>query len=47
MTKLICLMPTYNKEETLAKAIESVLMQKADFDYKLIILDDCSSDNSN
>ncbi len=47
MTKLICLMPTYNKEETLAKSIESVIMQKTDFDYKLIILDDCSSDNSN
>ena len=40
-------MPTYNKEETLAKAIESVVMQETDFDYKLIILDDCSTDNSN
>ena len=47
MVKLICLMPTYNKEETLAKAIESVMMQKTDFEYKLIILDDCSKDNSN
>lgn len=47
MPKLICLMPTYNKEKTLAKAIESVLMQKTDFEYKLIILDDCSTDNSN
>ena len=47
MTKLICLMPTYNKETTLTKAIESVMMQKTSFDYKLIILDDCSSDNSN
>lgn len=46
MYKLICLMPTYNKEATLTKAIESVMMQKADFDYKLIILDDCSTDNS-
>ncbi len=47
MAKLICLMPTFNKEETLAKAIESVVGQKTDFDYKLIILDDCSTDNSN
>ena len=46
MTKLICLLPTYNKEKTLARAIESVVCQKADFSYKLIILDDCSSDNS-
>ncbi len=45
--RLVCLMPTYNKETTLAKAIESVIMQKTDFDYKLIILDDCSVDNSN
>lgn len=44
--KLVCLMPTYNKQDTLAKAIESVMMQKADFAYKLIILDDCSSDDS-
>ena len=47
MPKLICLMPTYNKENTLAKAIESVLMQKTDFEYTLIILDDCSTDKSN
>lgn len=45
--KLVCLMPTYNKEATLEKSIESVIMQKTDFDYKLIILDDCSSDRSN
>lgn len=45
--KLICLMPTYNKQETLSVAIESVMMQKTDFPYKLIILDDCSTDNSN
>lgn len=44
--KLVCLMPTYNKQDTLAKAIESVMMQKVDFAYKLVILDDCSSDDS-
>lgn len=44
--KLVCLMPTYNKQDTLPKAIESVMMQKADFAYKLVILDDCSTDNS-
>lgn len=44
--KLVCLMPTYNKQDTLPKAIESVIMQKADFAYKLVILDDCSSDDS-
>lgn len=44
--KLVCLMPTYNKQDTLPKAIESVMIQKADFAYKLVILDDCSNDNS-
>lgn len=44
--KLVCLMPTYNKQDTIAKAIESVMMQKADFAYKLVVLDDCSSDDS-
>ena len=39
-------MPTYNKQDTLPKAIESVIMQKADFAYKLVILDDCSTDDS-
>ena len=45
-TKLVCLMPTYNKQDTLSKAIESVMMQKANFTYKLVILDDCSTDDS-
>lgn len=45
-TKLICFMPSYNKAQTIVKAIESVLMQKADFAYKLVIIDDCSSDDS-
>ena len=46
MTKLMCLMPLYNKAETLPRAIESVLMQITDFEFKLLIIDDCSSDNS-
>lgn len=44
--KLVCLMPTYNKQDMLPKAIESVMMQKTDFAYKLVILDDCSTDDS-
>ncbi len=47
MLKLICLMPTYNKELTLGQAINSVMMQECNFEYKLIILDDCSTDKSN
>ena len=44
--KLVCFMPCYDKAGTIAKAIESVLAQRADFAYKLIIIDDCSSDDS-
>jgi glycosyltransferase involved in cell wall biosynthesis len=39
-------MPTYNHEKYIAQAIESVLMQQCDFEYRLIIGDDCSKDNT-
>lgn len=37
---------TYNHEKFVVRAIESVLEQKTDFDYRLIIGDDCSTDNT-
>lgn len=46
MKKLTVLMPTYNAEPYISEAIESVLMQKTDFEYELIIIDDKSTDNS-
>lgn len=39
-------MLTYNHEPYIAKAIESVLMQKASFEYELVIGDDCSTDGT-
>ena len=45
-TALVCLMPNYNKKETIEKAIRSVLMQKTDFPFKLIVTDDHSTDGS-
>jgi glycosyltransferase involved in cell wall biosynthesis len=39
-------MITYNHENYISKAIESVLMQKTLFPIELIISDDCSSDNT-
>ncbi len=36
----------YNKEGTLRRAIESALMQKVDFVYKILIVDDGSEDRS-
>lgn len=37
---------TYNHEKFIAQAIESVLEQETDFEYRLIIGDDCSTDNT-
>jgi glycosyltransferase involved in cell wall biosynthesis len=37
-------MITYNHEKYVAQAIDSVLMQKTNFDFELVIGEDCSSD---
>ncbi|WP_313893765.1 glycosyltransferase [Psychrobacillus sp.] len=37
---------TYNHENHIAKAIESFLMQKTNFDFEILIHDDASSDNT-
>lgn len=39
-------MITYNHEAFIAQAIEGVLMQKTNFNFKLIITDDCSTDKT-
>lgn len=39
-------MVTYNHERFIAQAIDSVLMQKTDFDYELVIGEDCSKDKT-
>ena len=39
------IIPLYNREKTISKAIESVLNQTFQ-DFELIVVDDCSSDNS-
>lgn len=39
-------MPTYNHARYIQQAIEGVLSQRADFDYQLIIGDDCSVDGT-
>lgn len=40
------LMPTYNHEKYIAKAIESVLLQKTNYKWELLINDDCSTDST-
>lgn len=37
---------TYNHEKYLKEALDGILMQKVNFDYEVIISDDCSTDNS-
>jgi glycosyltransferase involved in cell wall biosynthesis len=44
--KLSVCMITYNHEKYIAQAIESALMQQTDFDYELVIGDDCSRDGT-
>ena len=44
--KVSVLIITYNHEKYIAQAIESVLMQKTDFRYELIIGEDCSTDGT-
>src|ERR1035438_6131598 len=44
--KVGVLMITYNHEKFIAQALESVLMQKTDFPFELVIGDDCSTDGT-
>lgn len=37
---------TYNHEKYISQALESILMQKVDFDYEILIGDDCSTDRT-
>lgn len=44
--KVSVAMITHNQERFIAHAIESVLMQETDFDYELVIGEDCSTDHT-
>lgn len=46
MKKLSILVITYNHEKYIRQAIESILIQKMDFDYEVILADDCSTDST-
>lgn len=37
---------TYNHEKYIAQALDSVLMQEVNFDYEIVIGEDCSTDNT-
>jgi glycosyltransferase involved in cell wall biosynthesis len=44
--KVSILLTTYNHEKWIAEAIESVVMQQTTFDYEVVIIEDCSTDNT-
>lgn len=44
--KISVVIITYNQERFLARAIESVIRQNVEFDYEVLIGDDCSTDNT-
>ena len=44
---LTIFMPVYNGEKFIARALESILMQETSYHYKIWIMDDCSTDNTN
>jgi hypothetical protein len=44
--KLSVAMITYNQEQFIGQALESVLAQKVNFDYEIIIGEDCSTDRT-
>lgn len=44
--KVSVCMITYNHEKFITQAVESVMMQKTDFDYELVIGEDCSIDRT-
>lgn len=37
---------TYNQEQTIARTLNSIVSQQCDFDYEIIIGEDCSHDNT-
>jgi len=44
--KVSVLMITYNHEKFIAQAIDSALMQQVNFDYEIVIGEDCSTDKT-
>lgn len=37
---------TYNQQDTIAQTLDSILMQKGDFDLEVVVGEDCSTDNT-
>lgn len=46
MVKVIIAITTYNLDKYIEKALDSVLAQKTNFQFKIVVADDCSTDNT-
>lgn len=46
MEKVVVAITTYNLERYIAQALESILRQKTIFPFKILVADDCSTDNT-
>jgi glycosyltransferase involved in cell wall biosynthesis len=44
--KVTVLLTTYNHEKYIAQALDTVLMQETEFDYEIVVLEDCSTDRT-
>jgi len=44
--KLSTAMLTYNHERFIAQALSSILMQRVNINYEIIVADDCSTDQT-
>lgn len=44
--KVSVLLTTYNHEKWIAQTIDSTLMQETNFDYEVVIMEDCSTDST-
>ena len=43
---LSIIIPSFNSEQTILESIDSILLQNLSISYEVIIVDDCSTDNS-
>ncbi len=46
MTKVVVAITTFNLENYISQALDSILMQKTNFEFKIRVADDCSSDRT-
>lgn len=44
--KVSVIVCTYNQEDTLGAALDSILAQQTDFDFEILVADDCSTDGT-